>query len=124
MQQNLQRFADLGPDVAVTELDLRMQLPSEATKLATQATYYRNVVETCLAMARYVGITVWDYTDKYSWVPSAFPGQGAVNLYDQNLQPKAANVAVDQRGRHRRIHHPVRDHEGERQLTARVISSM
>ncbi|MDF6042177.1 endo-1,4-beta-xylanase [Streptomyces sp. JH14] len=94
MQQNLQRFADLGLDVAVTELDVRMQLPADATKLATQATYYRNVVEACLAVARCVGITVWDYTDKYSWVPGAFPGQGAANLYDENLRPKPSYAAV------------------------------
>ncbi|MGW3742758.1 endo-1,4-beta-xylanase [Streptomyces sp. NPDC005146] len=94
MQQNLQRFADLGLDVAVTELDVRMQLPADAAKLATQATYYRNVVEACLAVARCVGITVWDYTDKYSWVPDAFPGQGAANLYDENLRPKASYAAV------------------------------
>ncbi|SFS71084.1 endo-1,4-beta-xylanase [Streptomyces sp. ok210] len=94
MQQNLKRFADLGLDVAVTELDVRMQLPADAAKLATQATYYRNVVEACLAVARCVGITVWDYTDKYSWVPDAFPGQGAANLYDENLRPKASYDAV------------------------------
>ncbi|MFF1834966.1 endo-1,4-beta-xylanase [Streptomyces sp. NPDC058231] len=94
MRQNLQRFADLGLDVAVTELDVRMQLPAGAAGLATQATYYRDVVEACLGVERCVGITVWDYTDKYSWVPGAFPGQGAANLYDDNLRTKPAYAAV------------------------------
>ncbi|MDQ0792193.1 endo-1,4-beta-xylanase [Streptomyces sp. B1I3] len=94
MQANMQRFADLGLDVAITELDVRMQLPADAAKTATQATYYRQVVEACLAVEHCVGITVWDYTDKYSWVPSTFPGQGAANLYDENLLPKPAYSAV------------------------------
>lgn len=94
MQANMQRFADLGLDVAVTELDVRMPLPADAAKTATQTSYYRQTTEACLAVARCVGITVWDYTDKYSWVPSTFPGEGAANLYDENLLPKPAYSAV------------------------------
>ncbi|MER6334521.1 endo-1,4-beta-xylanase [Streptomyces sp. NPDC001034] len=94
MQQNLQRFADLGLDVAFTELDVRMELPADSTKLAAQADYYRQVTNACLAVTRCVGITVWDFDDKYSWVPSTFSGQGAADLYDENLQTKPAYTAV------------------------------
>ncbi|MBA9050024.1 endo-1,4-beta-xylanase [Streptomyces murinus] len=94
MQQNLQRFADLGLDVAFTELDVRMEMPSDSTKLATQADYYRQVTSACLAVTRCVGITVWDFDDKYSWVPSTFSGQGAADLYDENLRTKPAYTAV------------------------------
>jgi endo-1,4-beta-xylanase len=88
MQQNLQRFADLGVDVAVTELDVRMQLPADAGKTATQATYYSDVVKACVAVTRCVGITVWDYTDKYSWVPGAFSGEGSACPWDSDLNKK------------------------------------
>ncbi|WP_329307392.1 endo-1,4-beta-xylanase [Streptomyces sp. NBC_01260] len=94
MRENMQRFADLGLDVAVTELDVRMRLPADAAKAATQASSYQQVVEACLAVGRCVGITVWDYTDKYSWVPGTFPGEGAASLYDENLAPKPAYDAV------------------------------
>jgi endo-1,4-beta-xylanase len=94
MQQNLQRFADLGLDVAITELDVRMQLPSDATKLATQATYFRNVINACLPVVRCVGVTVWGYTDKYSWIPGTFPGEGAAHLADANFQQKPSYTAV------------------------------
>ncbi|MEV6493880.1 endo-1,4-beta-xylanase, partial [Actinoplanes sp. NPDC051633] len=33
LRQNLQRFADLGVDVRITELDIRMTTPADATKL-------------------------------------------------------------------------------------------
>ncbi|MDL4814268.1 endo-1,4-beta-xylanase [Actinomadura opuntiae] len=94
LQQNLQRFADLGVDVAITELDVRMQLPADSTKLATQATWYSDVTKACLAVSRCAGITIWDYTDKYSWIPSVFPGEGAALPWDENLQPKPAYAAI------------------------------
>jgi endo-1,4-beta-xylanase len=94
MQANMQRFAALGVDVAVTELDVRMPLPETAAQDATQTTYYTNVVNACLAVSRCVGLTVWDFTDKYSWVPGAFSGQGAACLYDSNLNKKPVYGAV------------------------------
>jgi endo-1,4-beta-xylanase len=94
MQANIQRFADLGVDVAITELDIRMTLPRDAAKDAQQAANYTTVVNACLAVSRCVGLTVWDYTDAYSWIPSVFPGQGAALLYDENLAPKPDYYAV------------------------------
>jgi endo-1,4-beta-xylanase len=94
IQQNIQRFADLGVEVAITELDVRMQLPADATKLANQATAYANVVRACLAVSACVGVTVWGFTDRYSWVPGTFPGEGAACLYDENFNAKPAYEAV------------------------------
>ncbi|GAB3989646.1 endo-1,4-beta-xylanase [Actinoallomurus acanthiterrae] len=88
MPGNLQRFADLGLDVAITELDVRMVLPADATKVATQAQYYTEVVKACLTVPRCVGITIWDYTDKYSWIPGVFSGQGSALPWDDNLNKK------------------------------------
>jgi endo-1,4-beta-xylanase len=88
MQANLQRFADLGVDVAITELDVRMVLPADANKVATQAAYYSDVTKACMAVTRCAGVTIWDYTDKYSWVPSTFDGQGSALPWDENLTRK------------------------------------
>nr|B4XVN1.1 RecName: Full=Endo-1,4-beta-xylanase A; Short=Xylanase A; Flags: Precursor [Streptomyces sp.]ABX71815.1 xylanase [Streptomyces sp. S9] len=94
LQENIRRFADLGVDVALTELDIRMTLPRTAAKDAQQATDYGAVVEACLVVSRCVGITVWDYTDKYSWVPSVFPGQGAALPWDEDFAKKPAYHAI------------------------------
>lgn len=94
MQQNIQRFADLGVDVAITELDIRMQLPSDSAKLTRQAADYKAVVNACLAVSRCVGVTVWGFTDSDSWIPSTFPGQGAATPYDENYAPKPAYYAI------------------------------
>ncbi len=81
-QANLQRFADLGVDVQITELDI------EGSGQA-QAADYGNVVRACLAVSRCTGITVWGIPDKYSWRASGTP-----LLFDDNYNKKPAYDAV------------------------------
>jgi len=81
-QQNLQRFANLGVDVQITELDI------EGSGTA-QADNYRRVVQACLAVSRCTGITVWGVTDKYSWRSGGTP-----LLFDGNYNKKPAYDAV------------------------------
>ncbi|MGW1027042.1 endo-1,4-beta-xylanase [Streptomyces sp. NPDC002577] len=91
---NLQRFADLGLETAFTEVDIRMVMPADDTKLAKQADYYRGLLDACLGATSCKSFTVWGYTDKYSWVPGTFSGQGAANLLDENYVEKPAFYAV------------------------------
>ncbi|WUL62685.1 endo-1,4-beta-xylanase [Streptomyces sp. NBC_00344] len=79
---NLQRFADLGVDVQITELDI------EGSGSA-QATSYGNVVTACLNVTRCTGMTVWGVTDKYSWRSSGTP-----LLFDSNYAKKPAYATV------------------------------
>jgi endo-1,4-beta-xylanase len=58
-QANLQRFADLGVDVQITELDVQQG--------ANQASVYAGVTRACLAVSRCTGITVWGVRDCDSW---------------------------------------------------------
>ncbi len=94
MEANMQRFANLGLDVAVTELDDRITLPATSANLAQQATEFASVVKDCLGVSRCVGVTQWAVGDADSWVPGAFSGQGAATMFDQNYSPKPAFTAV------------------------------
>ncbi len=94
MQANMQRFADLGLDVDITEMDVRMILPATPALLAEQADWYAQAMQDCIAVRRCVDFTVWEFTDKYSWVPGVFTGQGAADIYDENLDPKPAYYAL------------------------------
>jgi endo-1,4-beta-xylanase len=94
LQQNIQRFADLGVDVAITELDVRMQLPATAASLTQQKADFKSVVGACAAVTRCVNVTVWGFTDSDSWVPSTFPGYGAATPYDENYSPKPAYYGI------------------------------
>jgi endo-1,4-beta-xylanase len=91
---NLQRFAAAGVDVAITEGDVRMVLPVTPEKLATQATYFGNMMRGCVAVRRCVSFTLWGFTDKYSWVPGFFTGEGAATPLDESFQPKPAYFAL------------------------------
>ncbi|KGO74239.1 Glycoside hydrolase, superfamily [Penicillium italicum] len=91
---NLAVLTALGVEVAYTELDIRMTLPSTAALLAQQSTDYYNTVAACVANAKCVGVTIWDYTDKYSWVPSTFSGQGGACPWDANLVKKPAYAGI------------------------------
>jgi endo-1,4-beta-xylanase len=79
-QANLQRFADLGVDVEITELDVGQG--------SGQANTYGTVTNACMAVARCTGITVWGVTDKYSWRTDN------PLLFDGNYQKKAAYTSV------------------------------
>ncbi|HVV19335.1 MAG TPA: endo-1,4-beta-xylanase [Pseudonocardiaceae bacterium] len=94
MQANMARFAALGVDVAVTELDDRIQLPASQANLNQQASDYAAVVNDCLAVSRCVGVSQWGVGDADSWIPGTFSGYGAATMYDQNYQPKPAYNAV------------------------------
>lgn len=94
LKSNLQRFANLGVDVQITELDIRMALPRTIAKDSQQAAEYATVVNACLAISRCTGITVWDYTDKFSWVPAVFPGYGAALPWDENFAKKLVYGAI------------------------------
>ncbi|GAA0571040.1 endo-1,4-beta-xylanase [Paractinoplanes ferrugineus] len=81
-QANLQRFADLGVDVQITELDI-------AGSGSAQATTYANVVKSCLAVTRCNGITVWGIRDSDSWRASDTP-----LLFDNSGNKKAAYTSA------------------------------
>ena len=94
MQANMARFAALGIDVAVTELDDRIQLPASSANLQQQASDFAAVVNDCLAVSRCVGVTQWGIGDADSWIPGAFSGMGAATMFDNNYQPKPAFNSV------------------------------
>ena len=70
-RENLERFAALGVDVQITELDVEQG--------SRQADVYSQVVNACLAVSRCGGITVWGVRDPDSWRddnPLLFDGSG------------------------------------------------
>lgn len=93
-RENLSRFAALRVDSAITEADVRIPLPPDPAKLATQASYFRQVWNACHAVSRCVEFTTWGFTDRHSWVPDVFPGEGAACLFDADLRPKPAYRAL------------------------------
>ncbi|EIN11129.1 hypothetical protein PUNSTDRAFT_119286 [Punctularia strigosozonata HHB-11173 SS5] len=98
LQANLQRFANLGVQVAITELDVRIPDPVTQADLEQQATDFATVVNACQAVTNCVGITTWGIGDIYSWVnfpaPGTFPGNDKPLLFDDNYVAKPAFSSV------------------------------
>ncbi|KAL4261276.1 Beta-xylanase [Pleurotus pulmonarius] len=90
LQANFEQFAALGVEIAITELDIRLTLPVTPEKLAQQQADYQKVIAACAAVPACVGVTIWDWTDKYSWIPSVFSGQGAALPWDETFVKKPA----------------------------------
>ena len=94
----MQRFDDLGLETAITEIDVRMDVAPgtepTATQLEQQADYYQRALEACLAVEGCRSFTIWGFTDKYSWVPVFFAGEGEATVMNENFVRKPAYYAL------------------------------
>ncbi|KAI5859592.1 glycoside hydrolase family 10 protein [Durotheca rogersii] len=90
----MESYAALGVEVALTELDVRVQLPANETSLGWQAEVYKNSVGACVQVPACVGVTLWDFYDPFSWVPYVFEGQGAALLWFDDFSKHPAYDAV------------------------------
>ena len=90
----MKRFADLGLDVAITELDLQIRKPVTTESRQQQVKDYDQVVTDCLSVQSCVGVTMWGFTDKYSWLKS-HQNIDEPYLWDNNINPKEAVSAVE-----------------------------
>jgi endo-1,4-beta-xylanase len=91
---NAQRLGSLGLEVSITEMDVRISLPTTAQELSEQALAYRDLVEFCLAQPNVKTLVTWGFTDKYSWIPGFFSGFGDALIFDMNYQPKPAYTSM------------------------------
>jgi endo-1,4-beta-xylanase len=59
LTKTLQDYADLGVDVAYTELDVRAKTPINSQKLTDSAAAWGRLAQSCINVARCIGFTVW-----------------------------------------------------------------
>jgi endo-1,4-beta-xylanase len=94
IERNMRRLIELGVEVQITELDVRIPASPSEEDLARQAEVYGDVAKVCLKFPKCTAIQMWGVSDKYSWIPRQFPGAGAALLFDSEYRPKAAYDAV------------------------------
>lgn len=90
VRHNMQRLAALGLDTDITEMDVMLGQPATAAMFQAQAAVYRDMLQTCLAVSRCRSFSTWGVTDRYSWIPTFFPGRGSALLFDADYRPKPA----------------------------------
>ncbi len=91
---NMQRFADLGLEIYITEMDVRFPTPLSPTNLNYQALIYGSVLKHCLTQPACKALQTWGFTDKYSWVPGFFTGFGEALIFDADYRAKPAYYAL------------------------------
>jgi len=91
--KNLERFAKLGLELHLTELDVRLDDATPAS-FAAQAKLYGEVASICVRQPACKLIQTWGIADKHSWIPRAFPGHGWALLWDETYQKKPAYDAL------------------------------
>ncbi|KAG6839766.1 hypothetical protein C0991_011861 [Blastosporella zonata] len=94
IEENIREMVAAGVEVAITELDIRTNTPATEAELEQQKKDYETVIRACHNVPGCVGITIWDYSDKYSWVPGVFAGEGAPLPWDENLKKKPAYYGI------------------------------
>jgi endo-1,4-beta-xylanase len=88
LEAALRATADLGVDVVYTEIDVRLNTPTTEASRALQDATFTRMAASCLAVKQCVGMTVWGISDKYSWIPGVFPGEGDALLWDASYNKK------------------------------------
>ncbi len=99
--RNMQRYEDLGLDVAITELDVRVPLNTDgedgrpsSEQLDQQADYYARFANACVGAPNCSDFRMWGFTDAVSWIPNAYDGYGAALIFDETYEPKPAYDAL------------------------------
>ncbi|MCB9454304.1 MAG: endo-1,4-beta-xylanase [Anaerolineaceae bacterium] len=90
---NFAQIVNLGLEVQITELDIRIQddVGTLQERLNTQAEIYGDMLQTCLRFGPSCSSFItWGYTDRYSWIPGYTGNPDAPLPFDENIQPKAA----------------------------------
>jgi len=91
---NMERLRDLGLEVNITELDVRMKLPPSDKDLHDQATVYGDMMQACLSVSNCKVFTIWGFSDRHSWIPQFFTGYGSALIFDESYNPKPAYLAL------------------------------
>ena len=91
----MSRLRNLGLQVAITEMDVRLPDATAGQQLGTQASVYADVLRTCLAAPNCKTFSVWGFSDAVSWIPTSLPGFGSADLFDRQYRPKPAYAALE-----------------------------
>ena len=88
LEKNIRRYAELGLNCIITELDIALANPYAAEALETQAKEYAAITRVFLRNANCPSMLIWGLADHYSW------RQNQPLLWDSQLQAKPAYYYV------------------------------
>jgi GH35 family endo-1,4-beta-xylanase len=88
---NMRRLAELGLVVNISEMDVRTtsQPGDTVTRSEGQKQVYKAIVGACVAEPRCDAVTLWGFTDKYSWIDKQFGADDPL-VFDESYRAKPA----------------------------------
>lgn len=88
---NMKRYAALGLEVFITEMDVPVSKFSgtREEQLAAQAKTYGDFLKVCLEASNCDTFLMWGFTDRHSWL-TGFTGGKAPLIFDEAYRPKPA----------------------------------
>ena len=87
---NMNRLAEVGLQVQITEMDVRIGPQGNPENLARQAQIYGDTLEVCLKAENCGALVVWGVSDRQSWISRDLGTPDAPLLFDTSYQPKPA----------------------------------
>jgi endo-1,4-beta-xylanase len=96
LRANMQRIADLGLQVQVTEMDVRHGGIATEEIYRRQAGDYRRTLEVCLDLDACTAFIVWGVSDNFSWIRDWDAGNPNAEplLFSETYEPKLAYFAI------------------------------
>lgn len=96
VEANFKRFADLGLEIHITEMDVPIKVTDGVTQseLDQQAEIYGTMMKNCLKFKQCTTFIMWGFTDKFSWWPYVAPALGAALPFDENYNKKPAYFSL------------------------------
>ena len=92
--KNMQRYADLGLKIFVSEFDINLPKEPSPKDFRLQAEVYKDVLRRCLEQPACVSFITWGLDDSRAWVPNWRGFNGQPLWFDANLKPKLAYTEV------------------------------
>jgi endo-1,4-beta-xylanase len=94
VRANMQRLGDLGLQVHITAMDVRLPDDTDLELYEKQAEVYQQMMAVCVDEPSCTAFVMWGFTDRYSQTPHLFPSEGEALPFDAAYRPKPAYVAL------------------------------
>jgi len=89
VDKNIKRFKNLGLEVSITEMDVRIKRPVTQEKIENQARIYNEMLKAALRN-KCNAFILWGVSDAHSWIPWWYKNYDAALIFDKNCKPKPA----------------------------------
>ncbi|MGE7683277.1 endo-1,4-beta-xylanase [Peribacillus simplex] len=96
IKENIKRYKDIGLEVHITEMDVKIQHSNKSQKerLQQQAEMYSKTLKLCLSSSNCSSLVTWGVTDKYSWIPNFTGEEDSPLLFDEKYRAKPSYEAI------------------------------